>query len=174
MNLLASFTADFNTEREWAIEPVTREPVTTELDDMVKTDYDIDGVKHAAASEQDREQLQDAFDSVTRITLAIKKIAVSINQNANGDAAREMAKRGLNILKDLADPSQCIENLMIQDKGAVTKQDVCDALASARTPYKATLDYYKELCTIYTNQGYKLDKDYRTTLKRALWDMKRE
>ena len=106
------------------------------------------------ATDHQMRLLQESFDSVTRMTMAINKMATEIMGNLSdkalgGGNAKEMARRGLQMLKDLVEPTQKIEELLVTERDEIDGDDVENVLETARPPYKAVLDYYADLRTIY-------------------------
>ena len=116
-----------------------------------------------SATDHQMQLLQESFDSVTRMTMAIKKMATEIMGNLSdkalgGGNAKQMAKRGLQMLKDLVAPTQTIEELLVTERSEVDGATVEEALEAARGPYKAVLDFYSDLRTIYQSHGGKMKK----------------
>ena len=117
----------------------------------------------APPSDSQMRMLQESFDAVTRMTMAIKKMATEImgslgSAGFESESAKSIARRGLQLLKELVAPSQLIEELLVTDRCDLTAKRVEAALEQARVPYKRVVDFYSDLATIYAKRGGKMSK----------------
>eukprot|EP00959_Pyramimonas_sp_CCMP1952_P051746 1081761-Pyramimonas_sp.AAC.1 len=117
------------------------------------------------ASEADMKLLQECFDSVTRLTLSTRKVGTSLAQKAGSDAVRDLARKGLDILKKLVVPTQDVEALLMTPLANVKAKDIAKAIDHTSKPYKECLDYYKELERMYEKHVGKMEKGDKAMLK---------
>jgi hypothetical protein len=69
-----------------------------------------------AATDQQYTDLQDAFDSVSRLTLATKRLGAEIVAAVGGKRSADTASRGITLCKGLVGPIAAIENLLMSDR----------------------------------------------------------
>lgn len=72
-------------------------------------------------------RLQQSFDSSTRLTLAINKVAVQLigaGASVKSEAGRELANRARALCKELAAPSKEIEDMLFAESQKVKVEDV--------------------------------------------------
>jgi hypothetical protein len=70
----------------------------------------------AHATDQQYSDLQDAFDSVSRLTLATKRLGAEIVAAVGGKRSAETASRGIALCKGLVVPTASVENLLMSDR----------------------------------------------------------
>ncbi len=111
------------------------------------------------ADDNDLLLVQESFDSVTRITLAIRKMRSELLSNASaGPTVRGMAKRGIDILRGLTEPSQKVAMLLIADRQNLTHDEVMTTLKCTASSYKRVLEFDQELAATYKRFGGKVTK----------------
>ena len=105
---------------------------------------------------------QEAWDSVTRVTMAIKSIAVTMLRQGKTTAQSELAKQGLNLCQEIVPASMNIEELLYKEKASLKQATVLEAVARIEDPYKALLKYYNDLVKVVKGS---LDVNTGTPLK---------
>ena len=110
------------------------------------------------ADDNDYMLLQQAFDSVSRITLAIRKMSSELLSQGFGTVAEDAGRRGIEILKSLVKPSQTLESLMVKDRRSVLKSQVKAALTDLAGPYRDVLTMYEQILRVYAVNGGKVAK----------------
>ena len=76
-------------------------------------------------------RLQQSFDSSTRLTLAINKVAVQLigaGASVKSEAGRGLANRARELCKELATPSKIIEDMLFSDANKIKIDDVKNVL----------------------------------------------
>ena len=131
--------------------------------DAAKTASSSKAIVASEPSDEQMQALQESFDAITRMTLAIKKMATEIMGSCGADgfeseSAKHMARRGLQLLKDLVPPSEIIEDFLVTDRCDLLAKSVQGALEKARGPYKRIMDFYDDLLTIYQKRGGKMSR----------------
>eukprot|EP00974_Lingulodinium_polyedra_P070181 6790069-Lingulodinium_polyedra.AAC.1 len=56
----------------------------------------------------------------------------------------------MNILKQLNEPGDQVELLLMTPRGSVTKKKAQEALLAARDPYKDVLEFYQQLAALHS------------------------
>ena len=131
--------------------------------DVAKTASSSKAIVVSEPSDEQMQALQESFDAITRMTLAIKKMATEImgscgKDGLDSESAKNMARRGLQLLKDLVPPSETIEEFLVTDRCDLLAKSVQGALEKARGPYKRIMDFYDDLLTIYQKRGGKMSR----------------
>ena len=112
-----------------------------------------------APNDADMRLLQEVFDAMTKITLAIKRMAQELLTWRSSDSA--IAREGLSRLKELVDPTLSVETLLVTPRADMTKGVVSQACDGAKEPYRKILDFYKQLVAIYELQVQKIARKDR-------------
>ena len=142
--------------------------------EMNSVDYDMDEVFQKFArlqkkpqavlayepSDADMAMLQEAFDSVTRVTTAIKQLGRSMIANGRRNFYGEVVKRGVQLCAEIVPASSSIEQLMFQPKCELDKAEVIAAVAEIEVPYKNLLKFYNDL--VKTSKGAIVDLGFGT------------
>lgn len=99
-----------------------------------------------SATENDFLMLQESFDSVTRVTCAIRAVAVALGQcGGMTKNAEMMAKRGVQLCKDVIPSQERVEEILIKGRTAISKESVQKTLQDAAGPYRNLVTFYNEL-----------------------------
>jgi hypothetical protein len=80
-------------------------------------------VKDAEPSDQDMLMVQEAFDGVTRVTSAIKKVARELVSAGMTTTSSDLARRGLQLCKNVVESQDAIEAMMFKSQLSSTKVD---------------------------------------------------
>ncbi|CAK0896209.1 unnamed protein product [Prorocentrum cordatum] len=97
----------------------------------------------------DFEILQESFDSVTQVTSAMKRVAVELCKTNSNAAGSDMARRGVQLCRDVVPSQDEIERLLMAGPDSTTKKEVAAALQAAAGPYRQLIEYYNELVAIH-------------------------
>ena len=107
-------------------------------------------IDNLSATDNDFLVLQESFDSVTRVTCAIRAVAVALGQcggmTKNADM---MAKRGVQLCKDVVPSQERVEEILIKGRTTISKESVQKTLQDAAGPYRNLVTFYNELLAVY-------------------------
>ena len=99
-----------------------------------------------SATDNDFLVLQESFDSVTRVTCAVRAVAVALGQcGGMTKNAEMMAKRGVQLCKDVVPSQERVEEILIKGRTAISKESVQKTLQDAAGPYRNLVTFYNEL-----------------------------
>ena len=114
-------------------------------------------IKTDPASQADFSMLQESFDSVTRVTTAIKRVALELmNLNPTSAAgASQMAARGISLCKHVVPSQETVETLLLSERGQVTTLMIKDAMKEAAKPDRELVDFYNELVALHKHHSVK-------------------
>ena len=101
------------------------------------------------ANDNDYRILQESFDSVTRVTNAIRQVAMAMTKDAPSSTASSMALRGVQLCKEVIPSQDRVEALLMSIRDNVSGDDIRTALAAAAVPYRALVGFYNELLVLY-------------------------
>jgi hypothetical protein len=101
------------------------------------------------ATDHDMAILQESFDSVTRVTSAIRKVGMEIIKTGASSTSSELATKGLGLCKAIVASQEIVEELLFCQRCDVTASQVRNALMSAAKPYKELIVYYNELVAVH-------------------------
>ena len=104
------------------------------------------------ADDADFAQLQECHDSVTRLTLAIKRLApevVKIGKDA-GSFVEEQAAKALSLLRELTKPANEVEECLFQIPSRLLKSKAMRAVDRTKEPYNNLVEYYKSMASTYS------------------------
>ncbi len=87
-------------------------------------------VSKSAAGDGDFTVLQESFDEVTRVTHAIRQVAMALAKESNTATTSSMTRRGIDLCKEVVPSQDVVEQL------SVTIDMVRDALKQAACPYR--------------------------------------
>jgi hypothetical protein len=102
-----------------------------------------------AASDNDMAVLQESFDAVTRVTCAIRKVAMELIKTGASSTSSELAAKGVKLCKMIIPSQNTVEELLYKDKSEVLGGEVREALQAAAGPYKELITYYNELVAVH-------------------------
>ena len=93
------------------------------------------------------ERLQEAFDTTTRLTLAVKSVSIELVKavGMNDGAAAAMRDRGIALCKDLIAPTELMEGLLVQAIHQINISEVKDALRVGAQKCMQLERFYHEL-----------------------------
>ena len=101
------------------------------------------------ANDNDMAMLQESFDSCTRVTTQIKKLATELLRQNRTTTSSELAQRGISLCKDIVEVQNKIEQYMLTPPEELLSSDVNEALEKAAPPYHNLICFYNELVAIY-------------------------
>jgi hypothetical protein len=94
--------------------------------------------------------LQDSFDAVTRLTLAVKRTGQELMSAAAITATGEhMVAEGIKLCKGLVAPTQTLEDLLLKPKERISHMDAMNALQAAAKPFEQLEAFNKELIALH-------------------------
>ena len=105
-------------------------------------------IANGLASDDDYVILQESFDSVTRVTAAIRKIAMQVQGMPSTPVLKELVGKAIALCKEVIPSQQVIEELLFSDRDAVTKRQAVDAMKASAGPYRNILNFHNELVTL--------------------------
>ena len=107
-------------------------------------------IDNLSATDNDFLVLQESFDSVTRVTCAIRAVAVALGQcGGMTKNAEMMAKRGVQLCKDVVPSQERVEEILIKGRTTISKESVQKTLQDAAGPYRNLVTFYNELLAVY-------------------------
>lgn len=101
------------------------------------------------ASDNDMMVLQESYDSVTRVTSAIRKVAMELIKSGASSTSSELANKGVKLCKLIVPSQEAVEELLYTEKSRVSAVAVREALQAAAGPYKELIVYYNELVAVH-------------------------
>ena len=107
-------------------------------------------IDNLSATDNDFLVLQESFDSVTRVTSAIRAVAVALGKGGGMTTNAEMmAKRGVQLCKDVVPSQERVEEILMKSKTTISKESVQKTLRDAAGPYRNLVTFYNELLAEY-------------------------
>ena len=101
--------------------------------------------------EMDYKMLQECFDSVTQVTNGMRKVAMELCKGDPTAVSTDLAKKGIQLCKDVIPSQDTIEHLLMTGKHETTKSEITKAMAEAAGPYKMLIEYYNELVAVHAH-----------------------
>ena len=134
--ILDNMFEEIKAKPQWAREMVTAAP----------------SLANDKADDADFAQLQECHDSVTRLTLAIKRLApevVKIGKDA-GSFVGEQAAKAWPLLRELTEPANEVEECLFQIPSRLLKSRAMRAVDRTKEPYNNLVEYYKSMASTYS------------------------
>lgn len=103
----------------------------------------------AMATDEDLMILQESFDSVTRVTSAIRAVAMAMRGGGFTSNSTAMAQRGIQLCREVVPSQNDVEQMLMQERTKITAEDVRTCLRNAAEPYRNLVTFYNELLAIY-------------------------
>ena len=100
----------------------------------------------ATATDEDMSNLQECFDSVTRVTIGIKRAASELMKA--GGSNQDLVQKGLKLCKEVVPSQTVVEEMIMKSKDEISADEAFNALKASHQPYKNLLDFYNELIVI--------------------------
>ena len=95
-------------------------------------------------------KVQEAFDAMTRLTLAVRRLTKDLLQNHPGDEGCLLLRdRGIRLCKGLVDPTDELEELLTKTVDVVDVNSIKSALRSSASKFVPLEAYYIELEAVY-------------------------
>jgi len=110
--------------------------------------------KGAMADENDMKVLQESFDSVTRVTTQIKRVACELMRVGKTTACSDLAQKGISKCNAIHIPQGIVEKMLMTPMSQLTSNAVKDALHKCACPYKDLIAYYNELIALYKHHDH--------------------
>ncbi|CAK0794770.1 unnamed protein product [Prorocentrum cordatum] len=103
----------------------------------------------AQADDGDFTVMQESFDAVSRVTLALRRLGTKMMAaGGNSETTKLMSGRAISLCKAVAGPSEAIESLLVaqgEAKRNISKADVAEALKAMSVPYKQMVELFNEI-----------------------------
>ena len=100
------------------------------------------------ATDEDYLLLQLSFDSVTRVTAALRNISMQVRSLPSTQVLGELVNKAVNLCKEVVPSQTAIEELLLSDRSLVTKKTAKAALAESAQPYRNLLTFHNELVAL--------------------------
>ena len=101
--------------------------------------------------DMDYRMLQECFDSATQVTSCMKRVAMELCKGDPTAGSTDLAKKGVQLCKDVIPSQETIERLLMTPKNLTTKSEITKAMAEAAGPYKMLIEYYNELVAVHAH-----------------------
>eukprot|EP00959_Pyramimonas_sp_CCMP1952_P448167 9384365-Pyramimonas_sp.AAC.1 len=81
----------------------------------------------------------------------MKRVAMGLCKGDPTLGSTDLAKKGIQLCKDVIPSQETIERLLMTPKTETTKSEITKAMAVAAGPYKMLIEYYNELVAVHAH-----------------------